>query len=704
MNRQTIVVTGGAGFVGAALCSTLLQRGHRVVVLDQQPPADALREHPNASFVEGDVRDEALVGRLIEACDRVAHLAAIAGVDEYMQRPLDVLETNVIGTRNVLMACARYGRPVLNVSSSEVYGRNSAVLGEDSDSVFGSTRRQRWSYATSKRVGEHYAQALGGEGLCHTSVRYFNVYGPLLDSPGRGRVLSKFLGAVRDGNPLELVDGGDAVRCFCYVDDAAEATARLLLSLAPDAPQAGRAVNVGNDVPYTMRELAEQVIALSGHLAGTVDVDGEAHFGAGFEDIEHRVPDVSLLAQTVDFHARTTLTEGLRKTLDHWGLLAPDPAGPSANEPTLPVPRIPNLRPELPASPALLGRIGRVLRSGQATNCGPNLRELETRLARWLDVRRVAVVSSGSDALLLGARALGLSGVAIVPSYTYIATAAAFSHAGLEVVFCDIDRQDFTLCPEALERLLDEQPDVACVAPVNVFGVPPRMDRIAASARDRGARVLYDCAHGLGTERGGSRVEAGADLSCYSMHATKLLTAIEGGFVVAKDERLLDEIIRLRSHGLGPGDRLDSGPGYNAKMDEVRALVALEALENIDTVLERRQDYGRRLHDSLSSSEQFVPQVIPEDVRCPFVNLGALVEPLPSAGLTPVIAALEAHGVMPRRYFDPPLHQMRDFAGGRELPVTTSVWERLLCLPMHSRMSAAELAQMEQAIGAIRIG
>jgi nucleoside-diphosphate-sugar epimerase len=318
--QADILITGGAGFIGASLAQRFLTSGLSVTVLDIAP-FDRLPPQAGLTCIQGDVRDDALVDQLVASSGRVIHLAAVVGVDEYMSDPALVLDVNIQGTQAVFQACMRHSRPVLFTSSSEVYGTNSEALEETSPRVYGSYRSPRWSYALSKAVGEQYAQAYAKEGLTHVTVRFFNIYGPGLDRPGEGRVISKFLGHIQNGTPLPLVDGGRAVRAYCFVTDAMDATAKLALAVGPGSKVNGRAFNVGRVEPISVRDLAQRMIALTGHTAGTVDIAGEDFFGENFEDIPRRVPDVTALSEAIGFEARIDLDEGLSLTLEALGLL-----------------------------------------------------------------------------------------------------------------------------------------------------------------------------------------------------------------------------------------------------------------------------------------------------------------------------------------------------------------------------------------------
>ena len=692
-----VLVTGGRGFVGRHLVERLAGLGRGVVALDIGPrPEPTATDCPSVRHVTADVRDAAAMDEAVRGCSLVLHLAAVVGVDEYLARPEEVLEVGILGTRNVLEACVRHGRPVVLVSTSEIYGKNTDPLHESADAVIGPVDRPRWSYAISKLASEQWAAALARRGLRHLTVRYFNVYGHGLDAPGQGRVLAKMVGAVQRGEPLTLVDGGEAVRCFCHVDDAVEATLRLATELESGDRLLGRAFNVGRAEPVSMRALADLVVRLTGHRAGTRVVPGAQAFGAGFDEIPHRVPDVEALAEATGFRATIDLETGLRRTLAGYGLLAEGAA--SAAPPTQPVPWV---RPFVEPDTALLARLRRSLVSGHLTNGGPLVREFEARVAGWLGVDDSVAVGSGTVALTLAALALGLEGRFILPSFTYAATASAFELLGLTPEFCEVDPETWTLCPEALARLLRGGRRYAAVVAVNAFGVPPDTAAIGALCREAGVPFVYDDAHGLGTSVGGVRVPPEPDVVTFSLHATKVLPAVEGGLVVARDPRLAAELRRLRTHGLAP-DPLDSTPGPNAKLDELRAAVALHGLATLDATLARRRAYGARMRARASAhADTLRIQRLAPGVESSFQNFAVVVDA--ARGEIPDLAArLAESGVETRRYFFPALHRMRRFDGVRpDLPITDAIASRVLSLPLHARMTEPDLARVLAAIDAL---
>ena len=581
-------------------------------------------------------------------------------------------------------------------STSEVYGKNERELDEGADGVYGLPPTSRWCYATSKLAAEHYAHAYGAQGLRFAVVRYFNVYGPGLDSPGEGRVISKFIGHLQRGTPLPLVDGGHAVRAFCYIDDAVRATVGLGDALLTGEAVGGRTFNIGRREPVTMRDLAARMVSLSGHTGGVIEVSGAVHFGPGFEEIQHRVPDTSALEAATGFVAGTSLDEGLALTLRHYHLLAPAAAAQAASAPPS---LLPWVRPCLEPDAALMATLRRSLLTGRVTNDGPLVQRLEREAAAWLGVNDVVAVSNGAVALLLVAYALGLRGKVILPSFTFIATLGAFAQPGLQPLFCDIDPHTWTMDPAHLQALLDLHPDVAAVVPVNVFGVQPDLEAIARLTHLAGATLLYDNAHGLGSEVDGLRVPGQPAAQVFSLHATKVLPAVEGGLIHAADPALVRELRRLRNHGIA-ADWRGSSPGFNAKLSELHAAVALHALADFDGVLQRRRTYGIRLREQLTAHcppGSLRLQQVPPGMQSNVQNFGVQFLKAPSPAAAHAESVCRAHGVQVRRYFFPPLHMLPALAPQPALPVTETVSASLVCLPLHSRMEDSQLARIVQA-------
>lgn len=311
-----VLITGGAGFLGSHLAEAFLGRGAEVTVLDLAGDAKVrhLRGAPGFRIIHDSVLNRDLLDGLVAWADIVYHLAAVVGVEHYVGDPYQVLTVNINGTQNVLAAAFRHGRRVVFSSTSEIYGRNAAVPFDEeaSDRVLGSTRVDRWCYATSKAAGEHFCFAFARMGLPVVVVRYFNVYGPRLDQMDRGRVITIFMGQLLRGEPLTVIGDGTQTRTFTYVDDAVRATVEA--GLRPAA--LGQAINIGSEDEVSIRDLAATMIRISGSSSSLIFVPKEAVYDHGYEDIPRRVPRVRRMREILGVGAEVSLEDGLRRTIE----------------------------------------------------------------------------------------------------------------------------------------------------------------------------------------------------------------------------------------------------------------------------------------------------------------------------------------------------------------------------------------------------
>ena len=310
-----VLITGGAGFVGSHLAEAFLDHGDEVTVLDLASDLKVrhLRERPGFRMIRESVLKTDILEGVVAWADLVYHLAAVVGVEHYVGDPYQVLTVNINGTQAVLAAAFRFGKKVVFSSTSEIYGRNTAVpFDEDSDRVLGSTRIDRWCYSTSKAAGEHLCFAFARMGLRVVVVRYFNVYGPRLDAMDRGRVVTIFMGQVLRGEPVTVIGDGRQTRTFIYIDDAVRAT--MAAGLRPEAE--GFAINIGTDHEVTIIQLAELMIKVSGSASHVTLVPQEAVYDRGYEDIPRRVPSVRRMHQLLRVRAEVPLADGLARTIE----------------------------------------------------------------------------------------------------------------------------------------------------------------------------------------------------------------------------------------------------------------------------------------------------------------------------------------------------------------------------------------------------
>lgn len=317
MSRGDVVmVTGAAGMVGSHLVDWLLARGYVVHGLDVVPldRADNLREvrgHPDLHYTQGDIRDSAVIDAFFRPDATVLyHLASVVGVRRYMEDPLSLIDVAIIGTRRFLELCGRHQVRILFTSTSEVYGRNPAVPWRESDErVLGPTDVDRWCYSTSKALVEHMLFAVHrSSGLPMSIVRFFNVYGPRQNPI---YVVSQSVYRTLRGEAPDLYDGGEQTRCFTYVDDVIDG----VVAAATEPRAVGQVFNIGNPTEVTIAEVVDLCIEHSGADVTPNKVLTSEKYGAVYEDIIRRVPDVTKARELLGWQARTPVREGIARTV-----------------------------------------------------------------------------------------------------------------------------------------------------------------------------------------------------------------------------------------------------------------------------------------------------------------------------------------------------------------------------------------------------
>lgn len=316
------LVSGGAGFIGSHLVDHLMARGDEVTVVDNLSTGcrDNLpTHHERLRFIEADLGDAlGALGRG-ERFDEIYHLAAAVGVRLVIDDPIGAIETNVEQTAALLRFAIGHGptgQPprVLIASSSEVYGKSTRVpFSEDDDVVYGPTTMTRWSYACSKAIDEYLALAYAHtHDLPIVAARFFNIVGPR-QLGAYGMVLPRFVAAARAGEPLKVHGDGMQSRSFADVRDIVLALPTLLGTPACH----GRVFNVGSDRSLTIMELAQLVVATLGSASAIERVPYSAVFGAGFEDLRLRKPDLTRLREAIHYEATIPLEQTIRDLAHH---------------------------------------------------------------------------------------------------------------------------------------------------------------------------------------------------------------------------------------------------------------------------------------------------------------------------------------------------------------------------------------------------
>lgn len=345
-------------------------------------------------------------------------------------------------------------------------------------------------------------------------------------------------------------------------------------------------------------------------------------------------------------------------------------------------------RPNIGDRDRLLDRLNDMLDRRWLTNDGPYVQEFEARIAAAVGVRHCVATCNASMALSIAAHAAGVRGEVIVPAFTFVATAHALRWIGLEPVICDVDPLTHNIDPEAAERLISSR--TAAIMGVHVWGRPCAPEALERLARAHNLILLFDAAQAFGCSSQGRMLGGFGDAEVLSFHATKVVTAGEGGAVVTNDDRLA-EIARLaRNFGFADYDDVRA-LGTNGKMSELGAALGLSSLEqHADFIAANRRNH-HAYAAGLADVAGITLMSYDDTEACSYQYV--VVEVDEAAGLSrdALMVVLHAEGVLARRYFAPGLHRVEPYRSELHTPKRLRHTERLcgrvLTLPTGTSIS-----------------
>jgi UDP-glucuronate decarboxylase len=303
---KRVLVTGGAGFLGSYLCERLVERGHDVICLDnfftsQKSNVAHLLNRPNFELVRHDITQPIFL-----EVDEIYNLACPAAPGHYQYNPIKTMKTSVLGAIHVLGMAKRCRAKVLQASTSEIYGDPEVHPQPETYRGAVNTIGPRACYDEGKRAAETLVMDYHRmNGVNVRIVRIFNTYGPRMH-PFDGRVISNFIRQALCGEDLTIFGDGSQTRSFCYRDDLVEGMLRMM-----DAPDDFPGpVNLGNPGEFTIKELAELVLELTGSRSQIV------YHARPADDPERRKPDIALARTRLGWEPKVPLREGLRRTIE----------------------------------------------------------------------------------------------------------------------------------------------------------------------------------------------------------------------------------------------------------------------------------------------------------------------------------------------------------------------------------------------------
>ncbi len=302
-----VLITGGAGFIGSHLADAFLRRGDQVTVIDNLSTGSLKNiNNPEVEVIEGDIRNSTLVDELVEKSDLVMHMAAALGVKNIMEKPLEAISTNLGGSEVLFKAVGKHQKRIFIASTSEVYGKNpKQPLSESDDRVVGTPQNFRWTYSDAKALEEAIATILHKEhGFAVTTIRFFNTVGPR-QTGAYGMVLPRFVDAAKKNEPLMIHGDGNQSRTFCHIADAVDAVFALLES----NKTIGDVFNVGGLDEISINDLAKKVIASTNSKSEIKYQPYEEVYGAGFEDMQRRVPNLAKIKEFTGWQPKRDLDQ-----------------------------------------------------------------------------------------------------------------------------------------------------------------------------------------------------------------------------------------------------------------------------------------------------------------------------------------------------------------------------------------------------------
>jgi dTDP-4-amino-4,6-dideoxygalactose transaminase len=345
-------------------------------------------------------------------------------------------------------------------------------------------------------------------------------------------------------------------------------------------------------------------------------------------------------------------------------------------------------RPNVGEPAELFKRIEGALERRWLANDGPLVAEFERRVAELLEVEHCVATASATAGLQLVARALGLAGEVVMPSFTFVGTAHALAWLGITPVFAEVDPATHNLDPAAVEQLLT--PRTSAVLAVHLWGRSCDVDALEEIAARNGIPLILDAAHALGCTRSGRPLGAAGRAEVFSFHATKVANAGEGGMVATRDPELARRVRLMRNFGFYYYDRV-AELGTNAKMNELSAAMGLTSLDSLEQFVAVNRDnyeqYVRELGEL--PGLRVIEYPPPERHNYHYV----VIEIADGALRDDLVTVLHAENVLARRYFAPGCHRMEPYVrDGVRLPVTEALAERVLVLPTGTSITHADIS------------
>lgn len=321
------------------------------------------------------------------------------------------------------------------------------------------------------------------------------------------------------------------------------------------------------------------------------------------------------------------------------------------------------------------------------TNNGVKHIELEKKLCEYLNVKNVTLFCNGHMALYIALQSLNLDGEVITTPFSFASTTHAIVQNGLKPVFCDINRDDYTIDVNKIEELITEK--TVAIVPVHVYGNICDVEKIDEIAKKYNLKVIYDAAHAFGVKYNNSSILNYGDISMLSFHATKVFNTIEGGALVYNNNSYSEKFNQLKNFGIIDEENVDF-VGMNCKMNEFQAAMGLCNLKHIDEEINKRKNLVERYIDRLKNIEGIKLNITKKEVLSNYAYFPIVIED--DYGLTrdELFNLLEKNGICARKYFYPLINDYSCYNkeyDSKKTPIAKDIANRVMTLPLYADLS-----------------
>lgn len=325
------------------------------------------------------------------------------------------------------------------------------------------------------------------------------------------------------------------------------------------------------------------------------------------------------------------------------------------------------------------------------TNRGALVQQLEKEICDKLKLGHLLYVSNGTVAIQIAIKALDLKGEIITTPFSYVATTTSVLWENCTPVFCDINKHDYCLNADEIEKLIT--PKTSGILATHVYGIPCDVEKIEQIARKHNLKVIYDAAHAFGVEYKGKSIFNYGDMSTCSFHATKVFHTVEGGSITCNNPELKQTLFLYHTFGHIGDDYFSMG--INGKNSEFHAAMGLCVLKVIDKLINSRKEVSEK-YDALLNLKNLIRPAINKDTKYNYAYYPVVFES--EKVLLTVKEELLKNGVNSRRYFYPSLNKLPYVKNGEACPVSEDIAGRVLSLPLYADLETENIEKISSVI------